>query len=41
MEFFPEGRCPSVTGLSLLFTVVGICTMTHGVFAVIDLIERG
>ena len=30
-----------MSGLSLLFTVVGICTMTHGVFVVIDLIERG
>ena len=30
-----------MTGLPLLFAFVGICTMTHGVFAVIDLIERG
>lgn len=38
-KFFPEGRCPPVSGMTLFFVVVGICAMTHGVFAVVDLIE--
>lgn len=28
-----------MSGMALFFAVVGICTMTHGVFAVVDLIE--
>lgn len=28
-----------MSGMALFFVVVGICTMTHGVFAVVDLIE--
>lgn len=40
-NFHRKGGAFSVSGLPLLFAVIGIVSMTRGVFAVIDRIEEG